>query len=59
MIGTVSREAIRLARTYEAQFPTRPLAQAVEDIAALLAGSQRGLLIVAEASRLATEDLPA
>jgi hypothetical protein len=56
MIGTVTREAIRLARTYEAQFSTRPLVQAGDDMAALLAGSQRGILVIAEAQLPVAED---
>lgn len=48
MIGTVSREAIRLARAYEGQFPRRALEQAMEEIGGLLSGSQRGILAMAE-----------
>lgn len=51
MIGTVPRDAIRHARTYEGQFPRRELDQAMEEISGLLAGSHRGLLVIAEAQR--------
>ena len=59
MVGTVPREAIRLARTYEGQFPRRPLAQAMEEIAGLLNGSHRGILVIAEAGVERTEEAPA
>mgnify|MGYP005752845137 CR=1 FL=1 len=49
MIGTVPRDAIRLARTYEGQFPRRALEQAMDEIRGLLAGSHRGILVIAEA----------
>ncbi|MCK7595607.1 hypothetical protein [Pseudomarimonas salicorniae] len=59
MIGTVPREAMRLARTYEGQFPKRPLAQAMDEISGLLSGSFRGLLVIAESQPVSLEVEPA
>ena len=55
MVGTVPREAIRLARAYEGQFPRRALPQSMDEIAGLLAGSHRGILVIAEAQASTTE----
>lgn len=59
MIGTVPREAIRLARSYEGQFPQRALKQAMDEVGSLLEGSHRGILIIAEARHNASEATPA
>lgn len=59
MIGTVPREAIRLARTYEGQFPQRALQQAMDEVGGLLEGNHRGILVIAESRPTASEGAPA
>lgn len=59
MIGSVPREAIRLARTYEDQFSQRAPQQAMDEIGGLLEGSHRGILVIAESRHTASEAAPA
>jgi hypothetical protein len=50
LLGTLPREALRLARAYEGQFPRRALPQAMDEITGLLAGKFRGILVICEAA---------
>ena len=49
LLGTLPRDALRLARAYEGQFPRRALPQAMDEITGLLAGNFRGILVICEA----------
>jgi len=49
LLGTLPRDALRLARAYEGQFPRRALPQAMDEITGLLAGRFRGILVICEA----------